>query len=828
MDSAPTLPPTPQLANFIRQSKDAILQRWEQHVRRDPKAANVSCGRLRNSMPRMLDELALETDRAADERVFDDYAIEHAMSRLDLGFSVDELVREYGLLRDAIWAEVDLAGVDLTPKDVALIDGVLDRTIERAVMSYASAQQRTLMALNRISEVAVATGDIDRLLQRLAEVFESTAEGVDAVEILLCEGSRLMPRAATGVGGRLPGPTALAERVVTTKHAAVAVIDGDGADDQMLRARQLKTMYAVPLTLGASIIGVAQMGSRHAFNFGEEQRLLLRVLAERAANLIDRARSLAQGRADAAVMRALASATSVDDAIVSLLSTIGEQFDWETGAFWARDSKQERLTFHQSWTAPGGDFTAFWATGARQTFANGAGLPGRAWAAGDVEWLPVIAEDATFHRRAAADAAGLMSGLAFPLFEETGGLLGVLEFFSRRSRAHDEAAHLTRVLARQLPEFIRRISVSQRVQRSEAASSAMQAVALDAIIWMDHQGIVTGWNPAAVRTFGFEARDAIGRPLAELIIPERFRAAHQAGIARYLQRGRGEYLDRRLELPAIDARGGELTIELTITAVQEDGRPLFCGFARDITGKKALEAERERLLAEATHATQTRDQLLAVVSHDLRNALHTISLSGAAVQAALSRPAGPDGSAARSVDVIVRAANQMRQLTGDLLDVAAMRSGHLSIRRSRENLSMLLHEAVEQHRGLAEEKSLALAAADVAEDVWVDADKGRLMQVLGNLLGNAIKFGRPGDRIDVSTRVDNGSVSVAVRDTAPGIPPGALPFVFEPHWAGDAPGKGTGLGLFIARRLVEAHGGTIGVESAPGSGSTFTFRLPLA
>ena len=829
MESAAALPPAPQLANFVRQSKDAILERWEEHVRHDPKAANVPRGALRNSIPRLLDQLAAESDQpGVDGRIVDDYAIEHAIHRLDLGFSVDELVHEYALLRDAIWTEVDRAAIGLTPKDAAVMDALLDRTIERAVVGYASAQQRTLMALNRISEVAVATGDVDRLLQRLTEVFQSTAEGVDVVEILLCEGARLMPRAATGVDGRLPAPTALAEKVVTTRHAAVAITTAGTAEDDMLRARQLTTMYAVPLTLGASVIGVAQMGSRRAFDFSEEQRLLLRVLAERAAGLIDRARSLAQGRADAAVMRALSSAATIDEAITLLLSTVGEQFDWDTGAFWTRDPQRELLRFAHSWSAAAGNFSGFWSAASRQSFARGDGLPGRAWAAGEVEWLPTIADDETFHRQADAVAAGLTSGLAFPLFDDGGGLLGVLEFFSRRSRAHDEAAHLTKVLARQLPEFIRRISIAHRVQRSEAAASAMQAVALDAIIWMDHHGIVTGWNPAAERIFGFAARGAIGRRLADLIIPERFRNAHNAGVARYLQTGRGEYLDRRVELPAVDATGRELTIELTITAIKGDGVPVFCGFARDISERKALEAERERLFVEATLATQMRDQLLAVVSHDLRNSLQTIALSGAALQGAIARSAGDDPVAAKTAGTIVRAANQMRQLTGDLMDVAAMRSGHLSIARQRENLAVLLHEAVDQHRGLAEEKSIALAAADVPPDLPVDADKGRIMQVLGNLLGNAIKFSRAGDRIDVSARIEGDSVCVAVKDTAPGIPSGALPFVFEPHWAGDAPGKGTGLGLFIARRLVEAHGGTIRAESAPGRGSTFEFCLPMA
>ena len=830
MDTTATLPPAPQLANFVRQCKDLILDRWEQHVRRDPKAAGVSRESLRNSIPRLLDELAAEAERAGpDERAVDGYAAEHAMHRLDLGFSVDELIHEYALLRDAMWAEADHGAASLTPKDAAMMDGIIDRTIERAVASYAAAQQRTLMALNRISEVAVASGDIDRLLQRLTEVFQSTAEGVDVVEILLCEGSRLVPRAATGVAGRLPGPTSLAERVVTTKHAAVAIIeDGDGAENDMLRARHLKTLYAVPLTLGSSIIGVAQMGSRHAFNFGDEQRLLLRVLAERAATLIDRERSLAQGRADAAVMRALASASSVDGAIESVMTAVGEQFDWDTGAFWSRDRERELLSLGRSWSAPGEDFSGFWNAVSTQTFAKGNGLPGRAWLAGEVEWLPNIADDAAFQRRAEAVATGLTSGLAFPLFDDSGGLLGVLEFFSRRSRAHDEAAYLTKVLARQLPEFIRRISVAQRVQRSEAAASAMQNVALDAIIWMDRDGIVTGWNPAAVRTFGFEAADAIGRPLADLIIPEAYREAHQRGVARFLASGQARYLDRRIELPALHASGREFTIELTITAISEDGAPVFCGFARDISERKALEAERERLFAEARQATQMRDELLAVVSHDLRNSLNTIALSGATLQLTLSRMATDDRFAVKTAETIVRAANQMRQLTGDLLDVAVMRSGHLSIARQRENLSLLLHEAVDLHRGVAEEKAIALDAAGISPDLWVDADKGRLLQVLGNLLGNAIKFGRPGDRIEVSAHPDDQMACIAVRDTGPGITPAALPFVFEPHWAGDAPGKGTGLGLFIVRKLVEAHGGTVRVDSTLGGGATFTICLPVA
>jgi PAS domain S-box-containing protein len=822
--------PSSDLAPFVRSAKPAILQRWERHARRDPKAQELSREALRNHVPELLDEIASEAELAlgvTQTAALDRYARAHATQRLDRGFSLGDLVREYGMLRDAIWAEVEHAQLMLTTRECALLDSILDHTIERAVMAYSSAQQRTLLALTRISDAAGEDGDVERLLQRLSEIFAQTAEGIDEVEILLCEGDHLAPRATTRAADAAAPSWGIAKDAVEARHPVSATLNGGTpAHADELRERGLRAMYAVPLLYRSEISGVVQMGSRTAFDFGEEHRVLLRVVADRATSVIEMARATARDRADAAVIRALSQARTVDDAMRSLVAAIGELFHWDTGAFWKHDRVSGRLRFDRGWTLTADDASWFQSTNATRTFASNEGLPGRAWATRALVWVPDIASDPSFVRQAEAGRARLNTGLAFPLFDDAGDPLGVLEFFTRRRRsAHEEAVQLTRVLARQVPDFIRRIAAAERVRKSEAILSAMQRSALDAIVWMDHEGLVTSWNPAAETTFGYRPEDVMGRAVANLIIPEALRDAHRKGLARYLRSGEQKYLNQRIEMPAIDATGREFPIELTISAVDADP-PVFVGFARDISARKTLEVDRQRLLEEAQNATAARDLLLAVVSHDLRNSLNAVVISGATMQMALARVPIDERLASKTLQTILRAANQMRQLIGDLLDVAVMQSGRLSIEPTRQNVCSIVTEAVDLHRPLAEEKGIRLEEPDIPDEVWIDGDRGRLQQVLGNLLGNAIKFGRRGDTVRVSGRLEDHSICIAIADTGPGIAADVLPKIFEPHWAGQMAGKGTGLGLFISRRLIEAHGGRLWAESGASGGSTFTFCVP--
>ena len=230
--------------------------------------------------------------------------------------------------------------------------------------------------------------------------------------------------------------------------------------------------------------------------------------------------------------------------------------------------------------------------------------------------------------------------------------------------------------------------------------------------------------------------------------------------------------------------------------------------------------------APRSHATQLRDQVLGVVAHDLRNPLSAILLQ---IWALRRHGAEPERRSVKPAEVIERAARRMNRLIQDLLDVAVMESGQLTIERARLSARELIVEAVDMQRPLASSSSLELRV-DVDRDlpdVWGDRD--RLLQVFENLIGNAIKFTKAGGCITVGAASRDHEVVFRVADTGSGIAPENLPHVFDRFWQATRAGRhGAGLGLPITKGIVEAHGGRIWVESAAGSGSTFFFTIPTA
>jgi len=248
--------------------------------------------------------------------------------------------------------------------------------------------------------------------------------------------------------------------------------------------------------------------------------------------------------------------------------------------------------------------------------------------------------------------------------------------------------------------------------------------------------------------------------------------------------------------------------------------------AEALADRAAMAIVNARLYRTSVQASQLRDQVLSIVAHDLRNPLSTILL-----QAALLRRHGPEPErrSHKPEEAIHRAATRMNRLIQDLLDVALMESGQLHIERARLSARELIVGAVEMLRPLAASTALELRV-DVDEDVpELLGDRDRLLQVLENLIGNAIKFTRPGDSIVVRAASGDHKVLFSVADTGGGIATEHLPLVFDRFWQATRPGRlGAGLGLPIAKGIVEAHGGQIGVESVQGRGATFWFTIPQA
>ncbi len=297
-----------------------------------------------------------------------------------------------------------------------------------------------------------------------------------------------------------------------------------------------------------------------------------------------------------------------------------------------------------------------------------------------------------------------------------------------------------------------------------------------------------------------------------------------SGLCEYLTgdlRGEGRTL---IFLPLV-SRGQSIGIAAAISA---EGRPftshdlpLFAEVAR----RASLSIDNSRLYLESQQAVRAREEVLAIVSHDLRNPLSAVSLGASLLQ--MSDTISDEDR--EQIDTIVVSARRMNRLIADLLDVTRLEGGkRLPVEMERVEVFDMLHEADELFRAQAAAAQVSLVF-DIEEKLAaVHADRHRVMQVLSNLIGNAMKFTPPAGRIDVRATRSDGNALFMISDTGPGIPNEHLSDIFSPYWQAKRTERmGAGLGLPIAKGIVEAHGGRIWVESNPGEGTQFYFTLPF-
>jgi signal transduction histidine kinase len=233
--------------------------------------------------------------------------------------------------------------------------------------------------------------------------------------------------------------------------------------------------------------------------------------------------------------------------------------------------------------------------------------------------------------------------------------------------------------------------------------------------------------------------------------------------------------------------------------------------------------ERSEALSSSNEALDLRDEFLALVSHDLRNPLSAIALNTQLLERLVS---SGDPRLTRISRSLASSIAQMQRIISDLLDLAAIEAGKLSVQLQPGDARSPIEEAVEASRSVAAEKSIALDAVIGPDPLPARFDPGRIAQVLENLIDNALKFTPIGGRISVEGRSAEHVVEIRVRDTGPGLQPEEIAVIFDRHRQVEKRGrKALGLGLYISRSIVESHGGRIRAESVPGEGSTFLFTL---
>ena len=344
-------------------------------------------------------------------------------------------------------------------------------------------------------------------------------------------------------------------------------------------------------------------------------------------------------------------------------------------------------------------------------------------------------------------------------------------------------------------------------------------ISADAIICIDEAQNITLFNDGAEQIFGWTAEEMIGKPL-DLLLPERVRDVHRAHIERFKKSPESaRKMGQRSEISGLRRNGEEFPAEAAIAKAGMGNQVVMSVVLRDITDQMELRKRLQR-------AVTARDETVGVVAHDLRNPVSAVKMLSAAL---LQR--GPDrlrDEVRAQLELIRDAALQMDHLIQDLLDVTRVEAGRLTVETQPVPAKQLLEEAIKTLRPLADQAGIALQLDFSASLPTVKADRDRVTQVLSNLVGNAIKFTPRAGTIRISAKQTGQDVAVSVSDSGIGISAEQLPFIFDRFYQSGQSNirtRGAGLGLPIARGIVEAHGGRLTAESQPGKGATFTFTL---
>jgi PAS domain S-box-containing protein len=370
-----------------------------------------------------------------------------------------------------------------------------------------------------------------------------------------------------------------------------------------------------------------------------------------------------------------------------------------------------------------------------------------------------------------------------------------------------------------------RHAAEQALEISERRMRLIVETAYDAYVAMDQDGAIVDWNPQAERIFGWSREEAMGRSLAETIIPEPMRERHLKGLVNYLHTGEGPVLNRRIEMRALRRGGGEFPVEMTISTMRIEENVIFSAFIHDISDRMRAKEELERAAAELRRSNEELEQFAYIASHDLQEPLRMVA---SYTQLLEKRYAAQLDDAAREfIGFAVDGAKRMQQFITGLL------------RYSRVGTEARVLEPVKLEEVFAAAMAnLKICVGESGAQVEarglpvVKGDPRQLTQLFQNLIGNAAKFRKPGEapRVEVQAEREGDFWRVSVRDNGIGLDPRFSERVFtifqRLHTREEY--EGTGLGLAICKKIVERHGGRIWVESREGEGATFFFTLPAA
>lgn len=370
------------------------------------------------------------------------------------------------------------------------------------------------------------------------------------------------------------------------------------------------------------------------------------------------------------------------------------------------------------------------------------------------------------------------------------------------------------------------------LQENVALKRAIIDAALDAVVIIDAEGVICDFNPTAEDSFGFTKDEVVGKTLSETIVPERYRAAHQAGLERYLREGTPRVIGNRIEIEAVRKNGEEFPIELAIKQINVGDRLLFTANIRDISDRRAAEHQRELYEAkleqakeDAEAANKAKSEFLAAMSHEIRT-----PLNGVLGVLTLLGDTELSDEQRQLLSTAYGSGQNLFTLISDVLDLSKIEAGKMDQEFVDFNPRSVAQEAAGLVEAITRRKGLAISIEARTDLPTVRSDQAQIRQVLANLVSNAAKFTDSGS-IEIRIRLKDNLLRYEVEDTGIGISCENRSRLFRKFSQIDPSNRrrygGTGLGLSICKELVQLLDGDIGVDSEEGKGSVFWFEVPV-
>lgn len=367
-----------------------------------------------------------------------------------------------------------------------------------------------------------------------------------------------------------------------------------------------------------------------------------------------------------------------------------------------------------------------------------------------------------------------------------------------------------------------RKKANSELKESEARVGSIVKAAVDGIVTVNEQGIVQLFNPAATKILGYQEDEVIGKSVRMLMPPTIERNEYENYVANYVRAGEEKIIGSSQEVSGAHKNGSIIPLDLSLSEmIMANGQRLFIGIIRDITDRKRAEAEIEKAMA-------AKDDFTSMVSHELRTPL---AISKEALSLILRRKVGEIQP--QQEEIITMAStniDRLGYLINDILDATKVSAGKMTLNKEMINVLELVKENLEGWKLKAETKHIELVMDAPDHPLVMFVDRVRFMQILSNLISNALKFTPEFGRIDVTIEELANAVKFVVKDTGIGISEEDMPKIFQKFQQLQrtfGPGiQGTGLGLNITKSLVELHDGQIFVDSKLGTGTTFAFTIP--